>query len=130
MIGLICDSNCLGQLFGGQIMLGKCALSLAIAAVALPAAAWAEPPQVFEASSKITISKSECIQRAKTILDENNFTVKTTSVDPNSDITIGQRDNFTAFIRCDMGDGIAVFVVAGPKQSQTLDYVTAIWKNF
>ena len=113
-------------------MLRKCASSLAIIAVVLPAAAWAAPPQVFEATSKLTLSKSECIQRAKTILGENSFTVVTTSVDPNSDIVIGERGDFTAFIRCDMGDGIAVFVVAGPnqQQSQTLDYVTTIWKNF
>ena len=113
-------------------MPGKYASRLAIIAIILPATAWAAPPQVFEASSKITMGKSECIQRAKAILSENSFSANTASVDPTSDIIIGEKGDFTALIRCDTNDGIAVFVVAGPnqKQSQTLDYVTTIWKNF
>ena len=111
-------------------MSGKRASGLALIAITLPAAALAAAPAVFEATSKLTGSKSQCMQRASAILQENSFTAGAAPVDPTVDIIIGARGDYRALIRCDMADGIAVFVVAGPQQDQALDYVTTIWKNF
>jgi hypothetical protein len=102
---------------------------LAVGAVALCAAA----PGAFAGPSMstnfttTTMEQRECVQRAERVIRgaglQKNFEIVGQSV-------FGERDAYTAQIRCITDKGVVIFVIAGPKLEEAREHMRAIFDKF
>ena len=74
-----------------------------------------------------TLEQKECVQRAERVMRNagmsKNFEIVGQSV-------FGERDAYTAQVRCITDKGVVIFVVAGPKLEEAREHMRAIHDKF
>jgi hypothetical protein len=77
--------------------------------------------------SATTLGQKECVQRAERVVRDagmsKNFEIVGQSV-------FGEKDAYTAQVRCIADKGVVIFVIAGPKLETAREHMKAIYEKF